>query len=121
MMDKIFVNEMSFYGYHGVFEEEKKLGQRFLVDLTLMLDLKEAGKTDDVTRTIDYSDVYERVKKIVEETRYALIEALAERISEELFCAYDRLKACVVKVTKPNPPIAGSLRSVAVEILRERP
>lgn len=119
-MDKIFMNELTFYGYHGVFDEEKKLGQRFIVDLTLMLDLTDAGLTDDLTKTIDYGDVYERVRKIVEEERFALIETLAEQISKELLKHYQLLQACTVKVTKPNPPIAGHYRSVAVEIMRER-
>ncbi len=119
-MDKIYMNELAFYGYHGVFAEEKRLGQRFYVDLILFIDLTDAGATDDLTKTIDYGDVYGRVKDIVEGEPCSLVEAVAEKISSELLRSYERLQGCTVKVTKPDPPISGHYRSVAVEITRER-
>lgn len=119
-MDNIYMNELTFYGYHGVFKEEAKLGQRFIVDVTLSLDLSEAGASDDINKTIDYGDVYNRIKRIVEGEPYKLVEAVTEKIIAELLEAYEQLTACTIKLTKPDPPIPGHYRSVAVEMTRSR-
>lgn len=111
---------MAFYGYHGLYPQEKKLGQRFYVDLDLMLDLRKSSNTDDMEESIDYGEVYERVKEIMEGDPKNLIETVAEHITDELFRRFDLLQACTVKVTKPDPPIPGHYQSVAVEIFRER-
>ncbi len=119
-LDKILINQMAFYGYHGLFPEENKLGQRFYVDIQLMLDLKNSSKSDDMNDSINYGDVFELIKGIMEGKPKNLIEAVAEDISDALFQAFDLLSACTVKVIKPDPPIPGHYQSVAVEITRER-
>lgn len=111
---------MQFYGFHGLLPEEKKLGQRFNVDVELYLDLRKPGETDHMGDSIDYSMVYEVTKKIVEGKAHNLIEAVAETIAKALFESFDLLQACTVSVVKPDPPIAGHYESVAVEIYRER-
>ncbi|MFP7171948.1 dihydroneopterin aldolase [Terribacillus sp. 7520-G] len=120
-MDKIYMNQLRFYGYHGLFPEENKLGQRFMVDAVLELDLSPAGESDDMTQSIHYGQAYEVIKDVVEGRAKNLIEAVAEDIAKQLFEAFPLLEACTVKVTKPDPPIAGHYESVAVEIRRERP
>ncbi|MFD1362556.1 dihydroneopterin aldolase [Lentibacillus salinarum] len=119
-MDKIILNQMMFYGYHGLFPEETRLGQRFYVDAELMLDLKTSSRSDDMYDSIDYGEVYNVIKTVVEGKPKNLVETVAQTIADELFQAFDLLEACQVTVTKPNPPIAGHYRSVAVEIFRER-
>ncbi|WP_164670644.1 dihydroneopterin aldolase [Virgibacillus doumboii] len=119
-MDKILMNQMEFYGYHGLFPEENKLGQRFYVDVELIADLEKSARSDDMNDSINYGDVYEAVKEIMEGTPKNLIEAVAGAISDQLFQAFDILEACTVKVTKPDPPIPGHYQSAAVEIYRER-
>ncbi|MBC1937929.1 dihydroneopterin aldolase [Listeria grandensis] len=117
-MDKIHLNELAFYGYHGVLPEENKLGQTFIVSLVLGLSTEVAGKSDEVNDTVSYADVYETVKEIVENKCFKLIEALAETIATTVLCDYPLLKEVTVKVIKPNPPIPGHYHSVAVEITR---
>ncbi|WP_062051256.1 dihydroneopterin aldolase [Bacillus sp. JCM 19034] len=117
-MDRIYLNELLFYGYHGVFPEEQKLGQRYIVDVVMALDLKKAGQTDELDYTIDYGDAYKRIQSIVEGKPFKLIEVVAEKIAEELLQSYSILHECTVKVTKPNPPIDGQYKSVAVEVTR---
>lgn len=119
-MDKILLNNMHFYGYHGLLPEENKLGQRFTVSVELKSDLSKAGKTDDMNDSINYSEAYEVIKRIVEGEAKNLIEAVAETIADELLSSFALLKACTVKVIKPDPPIDGHYESVAVEIVREK-
>ncbi|EOE5454898.1 dihydroneopterin aldolase [Listeria monocytogenes] len=119
-MDKIYLNELVFYGYHGVLAEETKLGQTFRVSLILGLSTKKAGISDSVDDTVSYAEVYETVKEIVEGTPFKLIEALAEKIASEVLTGYPLLEEVTVKLIKPNPPIPGHYDSVAVEIERKR-
>jgi len=119
-MDKITLNRLSFYGYHGLFPEERKLGQRFLVDAELFTDLRKAGRSDDMHDSIHYGEVYALIQEIVEGEAKNLIEAVAETIAAHLLQSFDQLNACRICVTKPNPPIPGNYESVAVEIYREK-
>src|SRR5699024_12532128 len=73
---------MQFYGYHGLFAEETKLGQRFNVSVELFVSLKKAGKSDNMEDTVNYGLVYNVVKDIVEGEPYHLIESVAEKIAE---------------------------------------
>jgi dihydroneopterin aldolase len=119
-VDAIRLHGMRFFGHHGVFEEEKRLGQRFFVDVDLFLDLQKAGKSDRLSDTIHYGKVYDRVKAIVEGPPKKLIEAVAETIARDLLENFPKLQACRVNIVKPGAPIPGSLDSVSVEIYRER-
>jgi 7,8-dihydroneopterin aldolase/epimerase/oxygenase len=120
IIDKIYVNGMEFYGYHGVFKEENKLGQRFRVDLMIELNLKSAGETDDLEHTVNYAELYNYCKKIVEGKPYKLVEAVAEQIAKEIITNFDIVQYCTVKMIKPDPPIPGHYKEVAVEIRRGR-
>ena len=119
-MDKIYLNKMAFYGYHGLFPEENKLGQRFSVDLILELDLHKAGVSDQMDDSINYGYVYQLTQEIVEGKFFQLIEAVAEAIASKLLQSFKQLKACHVKVNKPDAPIPGHIQAVAVEIYREQ-
>ena len=119
-MDKIILKQMQFYGYHGLFPEENKLGQRFQVDLELFSDLQKAGQTDDMNDSIHYGQAYERVQRIVEGKAKKLIESVAEDIAMDLLQAFAGLQACRVRLIKPDAPIPGQLESVVVEIYREK-
>lgn len=119
-MDKMSLSQMAFYGYHGVFPEENKLGQRFIVDLVLEMDLSIAGKSDELADSINYAEVYESVKKIVEGPPKKLVESVAEAITSDLLTRFSLIEVCHVKVIKPDPPIPGHYQSVAIELSRSR-
>ncbi|MBU9722023.1 MULTISPECIES: dihydroneopterin aldolase [Bacillaceae] len=119
-MDRIFLNGMAFYGYHGVFSEENKLGQRFFVDVILEMDTRPAGMTDDLSKTVNYAEVYGLVKDVMEGEPVNLVETLTEKIADATLTQFSIISAVTVKVIKPNPPIPGHYDSVAVEIRRER-
>jgi 7,8-dihydroneopterin aldolase/epimerase/oxygenase len=119
-MDKIFVNQMEFYGYHGVFPEETRLGQRFVVDLMVLVDLRKAGESDELEYSVNYGELYQVCKEVVEGKPYKLVEAVAEKIAETVLKQFTLVTEVMIKVIKPDPPIPGHYRSVAVEITRRR-
>lgn len=120
MVDKITLNKMEFYGYHGVFQEETKLGQKFIVDIEVSVELKQAGVTDNLEHSVNYGQLFFEVKEIVEGKPYKLIEAVAEKIAAEILKKYLLIETIMVRVIKPNPPIPGNYESVSVEIVRSR-
>lgn len=119
-MDKMHMTRMQFYGNHGVFSEENKLGQRFYVDLVLSLDLSAAGRSDDLDKTVNYAEIYERVKNIVQGRTFRLIEALAENIASDVLHQYTIVNDVTVRVTKPHPPFDIHFDGVTIEIFRKR-
>lgn len=119
-IDKIYVSGMEFYGYHGVFKEENKLGQRFRVDLVVELDLKKAGETDSLEYSVNYASLYKACQVIVEGQPLKLVESLAEQIAAKILLDFPLISYCTVKVIKPDPPIPGHYKEVAVEIRRGR-
>ena len=116
-MDKIILKGLEFFAHHGVRPEEKTLGQKFIIDVELFLDLQPAGLTDELTHTINYAQVFETVQAIVCSRSYNLIEALAEAVAKKLLEQYpiDQVK---VRVKKPQAPIPGQFAWLAVEITR---
>jgi len=117
--DRVLMRGLSFYGYHGVAPEENKLGQRFIVDIDLRTDLAEAGRTDDLSKTVDYVAVLADVRMIVEGPALKLIETVAEQIATKILNDY-RVNAVRVRVRKPDVPIPAVLEYVGVEIERRR-
>ncbi|RKD32971.1 dihydroneopterin aldolase [Thermohalobacter berrensis] len=119
-MDKIIMKNLAFYGYHGVLEEESKLGQKFFIDVEMYLDLKKAGSEDNVEYTVNYAKTYELIKDIVENKRFNLIEALGENIANIILNKFKQVKEVLVTVKKPEAPVKGIYDYFAIEIRRER-
>ncbi|MBE3576157.1 MAG: dihydroneopterin aldolase [Limnochordales bacterium] len=112
---------MVFYGYHGAIPAEQQLGQRWEVDVDLWLDLKEAGRVDELSATVDYSRVYSLIKEVVEERHFRLAEALAEAIAGAILESQQGragLEKVTVRVRKLQPPLAGMVGYAEVEITR---
>jgi dihydroneopterin aldolase len=120
MNGRIHLKNMLFYGYHGDLAEENKLGQRFIVDLTLTLDIAEVARTDALEATVDYVRVHEVCRELVEGKKVRMIETLAARIAERLLADFPRLTSVDVLVKKPSVPMKGVLDYVAVETSRTR-
>ncbi len=119
-MDKIIMENMGFYGYHGVLQEEKTLGQKFFVDASLYLPLKKAGETDDLNFSVNYGEVYETIREIVTFEKFDLMEGLADRICSEVLSAYPLVQKIRIRVKKPEAPVPGIFDYFGVEIERER-
>jgi dUTP pyrophosphatase len=120
-MDTIELRGLAFYGYHGALAEERTLGQRFVVDLRLGLDLGPAGRADDLTLTADYGKVVETAQRVVEGEPFNLIEALAEALAARVLAEHVQVQQVVVRVEKPSAPLKAAPNALAaVEIVRGR-
>ncbi len=119
-MDKIHINGIKTYAYHGAIHEERVLGQYFITDLVLHVDLTAASQTDDLLETVHYGEVYNLVEEIVKGEPVSLIERLAGKINTELFDQYDKIIEVETTITKPNPPIDGNYDSVAITLHGKR-
>jgi dihydroneopterin aldolase len=120
-LGRIALTGLRVRGRHGVFEHEKRDGQDFLVDLTVWADLAPAGRSDELTDTLDYGALAQLAADIVAGPPYNLIEALAARIADEVLHSDERISALEVTVHKPSAPIPLNFADVAVSIRRERP
>ena len=118
--DKIELNGMVFYGFHGTNPAEKELGQRFVVDLEVEKDLSQSGLSDDLNDTVSYSEIYGLVKQIIEGSSHNLLESLAGDIATRVLGRFE-VDLVRVAMKKPEVPIKGSvLAYVGVEICRRR-
>jgi len=117
--DRILLGGIEFYGHLGVTAAEREVGQRYLVDVELTLDLRRAATSDSITDTVNYAAVYDTVVEIGESRRYRIIEPLAEEIAQALL---DRFPAqeVLVRIKKRPPPIKGIVEYAGVEIQRSR-
>jgi dihydroneopterin aldolase len=119
--DVITISGIAGYGYHGHHQEERRLGQRFLVDLEIGLDLRAAGRADDLSQTVDYSACVRAAREVLEGEPLNLIEAVAERIADTLLSGFDLIETVLVRVHKPGAPVAGPpIADIAVTIRRSR-
>jgi dihydroneopterin aldolase len=116
--DRLLLEGMEFYGYHGDIEAERNLGGRYAVDVAIEADLVAAGQSDDLADTLDYVRCFQLVREVVENRQYRLLEALAQGIADELL-AVPRAAAVNVRVAK-QPPVRGGFARFAVAIERRR-
>ena len=119
--DRILLEGMVFNGRHGTLAAERELGQPFVVDVELRLDLRPAGNSDDLAQTVDYGEVHRRAREIVEGEPVNLTETVAERIARAILEEHPAVEAVRVKVSKPHVRLDDTvLAGSAVEILRRR-
>ncbi|MGD2203067.1 dihydroneopterin aldolase [Microbacterium maritypicum] len=118
-LDEIVLTGLTVFGRHGVFEHERRDGQDFTIDLRLRLSLAKAADSDEVTDTVHYGELAEKVAAVVAGEPVNLIETLAERIAA-LGLEDRRVQEVVVTVHKPHAPIPLNFADVAVTITRRR-
>jgi dihydroneopterin aldolase/2-amino-4-hydroxy-6-hydroxymethyldihydropteridine diphosphokinase len=119
MTDRIRLSGIGGIGYHGVFPEERRDGQRFIVDVVVEFDLRRPGRSDELGDTVDYGDVAKGVLARIEGEPHDLIERLAEVVAADVL-ARPGVQAVDVVVHKPHAPVGVGLDDIAVEIRRER-
>ncbi len=118
-MDCIKIENLEIFGKHGVFEEENKLGQKFLVSAELYLSTRTAGCDDILTESLHYGEVCHFINDFMKGRCYKLIETVAEQLARELLLKYKKLERIVLEVKKPWAPIGLPLEAVSVKIERK--
>ena len=118
-MDKIRIQNLEVFGNHGVFPEETKLGQKFIVSCTMFLETRRAGKEDDLDASVHYGLVSHLIKKEMEEKTFALIETVAEHLAECILLYDEKIREVEIEGKKPWAPIGLPLEYVSVSIRRK--
>jgi dihydroneopterin aldolase len=116
-MGLIQIENMEFYSFHGHYKEERIVGNKFIVDLTIETEMKVPMKSDNLADAINYQRVYEIVKQQMEMKSH-LLEHIAGRILDAIFDEMKGIIKATVKVSKMNPPMGGKIGSVSVVISR---
>lgn len=117
-MDQIHIKNLEVFAKHGVFPEENVLGQKFVISAVLYTSTREAGRTDELTKSIHYGEVSHFIRHFLEDHTYRLLETAAERLAEELLLKTERLEGVRLEIKKPWAPVGLPLETVSVEIER---
>jgi dihydroneopterin aldolase len=118
-MGKIIIEEMEFYAFHGHYEEEQIVGNRFLVDLEIETDLGPAAESDQLEDAVNYQRAYQLIKKEMRRKKSNLLENIAKRILDALFTEMQGIEEATVRIRKMHPPMGGPIRSVGVTMSRK--
>jgi 7,8-dihydroneopterin aldolase/epimerase/oxygenase len=120
MSDQIVLTGIHGFGYHGLFEQERKSGQDFFVDLTLVVDLRAASMSDAIADTVNYAEITDLVVEEITTNPVNLIEKLAGRIADRVLTEHVKINSVIVTVHKPQAPVAAQLKDIAVVVTRSR-
>jgi 7,8-dihydroneopterin aldolase/epimerase/oxygenase len=120
MSDTIFVNGLLVHAHHGVMAHEEQVGQRFMIDLELAIDLAEAGRSDKLADTVSYSAIVDTATRAFTRKSFRLVEAAAAAVADDLIAAFPPVLSVRVTLHKPHAPIAAIFNDVGVSILRKR-
>ncbi len=116
--DEIRIENLEVFAKHGVFTEENALGQKFMVSLSMYMDTRPAGKSDDLILSVNYGEVSAFITEYMKENTYKLIETVCEKLAEELLLRYSLVKSLKLTVKKPWAPVGLPLETVSVTVER---
>jgi dihydroneopterin aldolase len=120
MSDTVFVTGLVVHAYHGVGDDEGRIGQQFLIDLAVEMELAGAAHSDKLADTISYADLIEVASRAFRAQRYRLVEAAAGAVADALLDTFPRIERLRVTVHKPHAPIAAVFGDVGVTLVRSR-
>jgi dihydroneopterin aldolase len=120
MSDRIFVTGLLIHAHHGVMEHESKVGQRFVLDLELTIDLKDAAHSDKLVDTVSYAAIVESATRAFTAQSYRLVETAAGAVADALLATFAGVSAVEVTVRKPHAPVAAIFADVGVTLVRHR-
>jgi 7,8-dihydroneopterin aldolase/epimerase/oxygenase len=120
MSDTVFVSGLLIHAHHGVMEHEAKVGQRFVLDLELAIDLKAAARSDKLVDTVSYAAIVETASRAFTAQSHRLVETAAGAVADALLAAFAAVNSVRVTVRKPHAPIAAIFADVGVTLLRSR-
>lgn len=120
MNDFIFIDNLVVFANHGVLDEEKTMGQKFVISIKLYTDISIPARTDDITKALNYAEVCSFVTEFTKNNRCKLIETAASDIAEALLIRYPSADGVEIMLKKPWAPIGLPLDKVAVSVTRTR-
>jgi dihydroneopterin aldolase len=120
MSDRIFITGLALHSYHGVMPHEAKVGQTFILDLELDIDLSTAALSDKVKDTVSYDKVVACVSDVFCAQRFRLIETAAGRVAEAVLEDFPRVNAVKVTIHKPHAPVAATFNDIGITLTRRR-
>ncbi len=115
-MGIIKIEGLEFYAYHGHYREERYVGNRFLLDISINTNTTKAEKSDNIEDTLNYQQVYAIIKDDMENKQSHLLENIGRRIIDRLYKNFDGIDKVKLKISKINPPMGGQIQSVSVTI-----
>ncbi|NIK74208.1 dihydroneopterin aldolase [Thermonema lapsum] len=118
-MGEISLENMEFFAYHGFYDEEQKIGNKYSVDLRVWVDFHRAAVEDQLRYTVNYEKLYRLVAEVMG-TPTRLLEHLAQRIADEVLCHFKEVEKVEVSVAKHNPPIGGVCAKARVRLVVNR-
>lgn len=119
MTTYISLENLRFYAYHGVMPQEQVVGNEYIVNVRLKVDVSKAMVSDDVADTVNYAEVYERIKEEMA-IPSQLIEHVANRIIQRLFKDFPTIEQIALKLSKRNPPMGADIDATTIEVIIER-
>ncbi len=120
MSDQILLTGVHGFGYHGLFDHERRDGQDFFVDVVLEVDLTNAAKSDHIDDTVNYAEISDLVVQEITSNPVNLIEKLAGRIAERILNEHPKVLQTTVTVHKPQAPVNAQLKDLAVQVTRKK-
>lgn len=115
-MGLIQIEEMEFYAFHGHYEEERYVGNRFLIDISIYTDTSEAEQSDKIEDALNYQKVYAMIKDEMENKKSHLLENIGRRIINRLYDNFEGIEKLKLKISKMNPPMGGQINSVSLTL-----
>lgn len=115
----ICLKNVRLYAYHGVLEQERVVGNNYIINLSLEYNVEKAALSDDVCHTISYSEVFDIVKQTMQQPRN-LLETVAYNIAQNLFNKFEKIESINIELTKENPPMGmvGEGASVILNLIK---
>ncbi len=120
LMGKIIIEEMEFYAFHGHYQEEQIVGNRFLVDLEMEADLADAADSDNLNDAVNYQQAYQIIKNEMRRTKSNLLENIGKRILDALYEEMEGIEKASIRIRKLNPPMGGPIKSVGIKMSRKQ-
>lgn len=120
MSDTIFVSGLLIHAHHGVMAHEGEVGQRFVIDLELSIDLAKASRSDKLADTVDYGAIVDTTTDVFTRRNYRLIEAAGGAVADAILAKFARVNAVRITVRKPHAPIAAIFTDAGCTITRKR-
>ena len=120
MSDTIFVSGLLIHAHHGVMAHEGEVGQRFVIDLELSIDLAKASRSDKLADTVDYGAIVDTTTEVFTRRNYRLIEAAGGAVADAILAKFASVNAVRITVRKPHAPIAAIFTDAGCTITRPR-